>query len=455
MKKKGYLFIVLIIIIVNLAAFYYYYRTQKSTWGKKIETVKAQRLRWQKKFTSLLPQLEVWEKEIKAAKARETHWQEKYNNLLPQLEEYKIKNVTLSQKITDLQKKGEEHMKKNELLSKMINELLSKRIAVLQKEKRELIQKIEGIRTSEYLAGIIRDRIRLKSELKDLKEKIKARDTAIVSLTKYKENLGTLLGKEKRLLSQGVAQKSSLFRKLETNIDNLEKSQLLLKGKVKGLEEIVWKKNREIRELEKRLNKAYGKNKVLEKKFSQAKEEKELLEEELVATRRGYEEIKASKNDLENKLGGLIKANKTLSAKLFATDQKTADLDEKLGKMELAISEKELEKKEIEEKYERLEQKEKDTSFMLELTKTITLPEDREEPLPDIKAKILVTSDKYNFIIINIGEEDGVKIGDSFSVYRADRKIGEIEVMRIRSRSSFSKITSSGELSITTTDTIR
>lgn len=412
MNKKRYILITLIIFIIltlNLVTFYYYHLTQKT----------------------------AWEKEKKDIELKADNWQEKYNSLLSQLEEYKTNSESYLEEIA----------------------LLKQRITSLQKEKQDLTQKVERLREPRYLAGIIRDRVRLKLEVKDLAKEIRTKDRAIVSLAKARENLEALLGKEKHLsqklalsiaeerkknhsLNQEVTQKFASFTKMETKIDTLENSELLLRDKVKVLEKIVWEKTKEIGMLEKKLNTADGKNKILEKKLSQTKEEKELLEEELASTKRGYEKILAGKTVLENKLEGIIKENEALSTKLLKTSQKAVGLDEKLEKME--------------EKYESLAQKEKDTSFMLELTKTITLPDDTEESLTEIKAKVLAAGSKHNFVIIDIGEENGVRIGDKFSIYRVDKKIGEIEVGSIRSRSSFATITSSLEnLSITIGDIVR
>jgi len=416
MSKKSYIFLILAIIIVNAASFYYYQLIQKTAWEKEKKGI-----------------------ELKTSQDQKSRWQKKYNSIVRQLEEYVIKNKSLSQKID-----------------------------LLQKEKQDLIQKAKRLRSSEYLADIVTDRIRLKLEVKDLEEQIKAKDTAITPLIKYKETLEALLGKEKHLsqklarsiaeekeknyyLNRELSQKSSLLTKMQRQIDNLNKSQMSLNNKIKGLEEIVWKKNKEIKVLEKKINAGYGQHKVMETKLAQAKEEKQLLKEELTATKRLYEEAKAN--------------NITLSAGLLEANKKITALGEKSAKMELSFSERELENQELQERYggllqenkalqEKLDQK--DTSFMLELSKTITLDEDAQESLPEIRGKILVISSRHNFVIINIGIEDGVQIGNTFSIYRAHRKLGEIEVTRIRSRSSFANIKSLLEgTTLTAKDTIR
>jgi len=51
---------------------------------------------------------------------------------------------------------------------------------------------------------------------------------------------------------------------------------------------------------------------------------------------------------------------------------------------------------------------------------------------PAIAGKILAVNADNNFVIIDLGAESGVKIGDMFNVYRAGKTIGSLAVIQIR-----------------------
>lgn len=50
---------------------------------------------------------------------------------------------------------------------------------------------------------------------------------------------------------------------------------------------------------------------------------------------------------------------------------------------------------------------------------------------PHFPGKIIATNKEGNFVIIDLGEEVGIKTGDTFTVYRDTAKIGAIEVIKI------------------------
>ena len=48
-----------------------------------------------------------------------------------------------------------------------------------------------------------------------------------------------------------------------------------------------------------------------------------------------------------------------------------------------------------------------------------------------LEGKVLVVNKEFNFAVINLGNKDGVKIGDTFLVYHSNNYIGDIELEKI------------------------
>ncbi len=49
-------------------------------------------------------------------------------------------------------------------------------------------------------------------------------------------------------------------------------------------------------------------------------------------------------------------------------------------------------------------------------------------------AKIVSIDKENNFVVVNAGRDSGLKIGDSFQVYRNGKGIGMVEVIQTRER---------------------
>jgi hypothetical protein len=48
-----------------------------------------------------------------------------------------------------------------------------------------------------------------------------------------------------------------------------------------------------------------------------------------------------------------------------------------------------------------------------------------------LEGKVLVVNKDYNFAVISLGNKDGVKVGDVFSIYRKDKLVGDVKVEKV------------------------
>ncbi len=48
-----------------------------------------------------------------------------------------------------------------------------------------------------------------------------------------------------------------------------------------------------------------------------------------------------------------------------------------------------------------------------------------------LEAKVLVVNKDYNFVVMNMGSKDGVRLGDLFSIYRSSKFIGDVKVEKV------------------------
>jgi hypothetical protein len=74
------------------------------------------------------------------------------------------------------------------------------------------------------------------------------------------------------------------------------------------------------------------------------------------------------------------------------------------------------------------------------------LPDQAQEPQPSLMdGSVLSVKDEWSFVVANIGEEQGVKIGMPLRVMRGEQKIASLRVVDVRQRICGAVIEDSGK----------
>ncbi|MBM3255666.1 MAG: hypothetical protein FJZ08_05125 [Candidatus Omnitrophica bacterium] len=60
-----------------------------------------------------------------------------------------------------------------------------------------------------------------------------------------------------------------------------------------------------------------------------------------------------------------------------------------------------------------------------------TNPVASSRPASSFEAKVLVVNKDYNFVVINMGSRDGVRVGDIFSIYHNAKYVGDVKVDKV------------------------
>lgn len=116
-----------------------------------------------------------------------------------------------------------------------------------------------------------------------------------------------------------------------------------------------------------------------------------------------------------------------------------SDLEKKLIQAQKDIEKTQAQLKELGAKKAELETEIKDLeaqSQRVELGKIVVgaetlMPAPESVKSPRTKGKILVINKDYNFVVIDLGSQDGVEIGNLFSVYHNDVYLGEVKVEKV------------------------
>lgn len=332
----------------------------------------------------------------------------------------------------------------------------------------EILFKTSVERLNRELASAHKENTELKSKLTAVEKEFKTLESRNRDLeAKY-----TRLLKEKDEFDREIARVKKGKFYLEKRLAEMESDNFLsgvLKGKValevelNRLKESLGPKEVEIEKLkvenmdmEVKLAKLNEEKELLEEKFNDSNNVAEMLSRDLLREknkgeeyRRETEDIKAERNLLKVKLSELEDASSRFSkllaekhdieSKLSSLEKGIEYKDREIDKLRLALSENRGTDKELRaEAYHGPSEVELPPIVLQrESPKTTSvLPRslERISGEPDFKGKIVTVNREHNFVVIDIGKQEGVNVGDSFNVYRGNLLIGSIEVIQTRDR---------------------
>jgi predicted nucleic acid-binding Zn-ribbon protein len=330
------------------------------------------------------------------------------------IREYKDKSESLKQENASLQSQFEQiNREKRKLEDKLmaiqsdINRITSERdewkskYDLVSKEKEDLIEKIKtkpiaaetstqavpGVSAESYWAEVLKEKADLELKLQDLKDKLdntasqlqdvqKEKSDAelqLSSLQQVKEELERKVTYNQQLvasLSTDLAREKSDKVAILQQIDNIKKENLVLRRQVKDLSTAKLALEKGLKKLEKEKDE-------LDKRITTT--------EQILAGR--MNELLEMKQDIESSLGL----------------EMTAKEPQPQAAVELP-------------------------PIVVRAGGEATAPTE----IPKKTGKILSINEENNFVIIDMGEDNGVVVGDIFRVFKKNKHIATVEVIQIR-----------------------
>jgi chromosome segregation ATPase len=319
------------------------------------------------------------------------------------------------------------------------NEALAKKAAEAIEEKKNTQARLEEIR--QQLDNLSREKQELERKYDTV---VKEREALIERL----KNVGTTqqlppapvvppkpevedaywakVLKEKADLEMGLDGLKSQVSNLKMQVEELKNNKTSLELELKNL-------NQEKEELERKLS--YNEKLIDSISLELVREKKE--------KRKLEEEIKALKNEYRmaiRRINTLNEEKLNLDKKLQQVQNEKTELERKLKEANIVLEKKILESEEAKENYSSSEKPLKpaeESAQSVELPTIVVRSQETGAEIPQekvvaSKGKVLAVNKEHNFIVIDLGEEQGIKIGDTFSVYRDEQKIANVEVIQTR-----------------------
>lgn len=290
----------------------------------------------------------------------------------------------LSRDLDKASQEKEEVQKKYELVTKEKEELIEK----LKRQPPTLteMQRPESLSPTEdaYWAGILKAKTDLELQLENVRSELKTAQINNEQLLRDKSTLELDINNSSR-------ESQDLKRQLEYN-------QKLMDSIA---QELVRERN---------------------DKF-QIQESIKLIKSENNILRRQLKSLNNRKINLERKLAELEKENVHFESRFTEMDALLRDRMLQIDNLKKEVEKSQTTKTTSEAKEE-----------SIELPPIIVRPqtESLTSEMSPLQGKILALNKDNNFVIIDLGEDSGIKVGDRFQVYREDQSIATIEVVSSR-----------------------
>jgi len=334
---------------------------------------------------------------------------------------------------TELEKERDKLTKENDSLVSQVNELNQRR------------QNLE-LRIQQ-LSGDLERAIRDKDEL----------DRKYQFAEKARQELAEQVKKLREQKPQVVSQASSLSPAVASSGEDAYWAQILkakteaefqlenIRSELRQLQLTNEKLQRDKAALELEITNLNRDKEELQRKLDYNQKMMDSLAQELVRDKNekiaADEAVKVIKNEnamLRRQIAAINERKENLERKLLELQDKNTNLEKKVKELDTnlqtSVSQIDTLKKQV-TSGESVSPEKKEEA--VELPPIVVRPRQESVPIESsvgasLVGKILAVNADNNFVVIDLGEDNGVKIGDVFKVWRDSKQVADIEVIQVR-----------------------
>jgi len=275
---------------------------------------------------------------------------------------------------------------------------------------------LDDVTDDEYWASVLRDKATLEIEVDALKEELSENSIEIIGLKEGNANLNIEIEKLQR-------EKEDINRNVNKIKEEYDIELAALKVDLKKVRET---KGALINNLSLELARTKNDNKYISDRNKKIKEESNDL-------RKHLKELVTTKGALEKSIVMLKKEKTSIEKKL----------EEREGVIQSKINEIWQIKETLDETFRSThfikdEKKVSDSNNInLSPIHVIASEEEEEEMIaapvsPGYSGEVISLNEDNNFVIVDIGEDDGITLGETLGIYRDSQHIASLEVIQIR-----------------------
>jgi len=313
---------------------------------------------------------------------------------------YKAENLSLSSKLEKLDKDLRDKQLKVDSLQTDLNRVaqerdeMAKRFEMVNKTREELIEKMKGstatsvpATTDAYWAGVLKAKTDLEFQLDKMRSDLKSAQISNEQLQRDKNTLDfdiASLTREKADLGRQLEYNQKLMDSISQELVRERNDKTQIQGTFKSLK---------------------NENSVLRRQLKSLNNRKISLERKMQDIEQGKNSVERRLNEMETMLTDRISQINKLRDEL--------DMIRSGAKRGTLMDRKE----------------------SVELPPIVVRPSQDiptvEKPGTESTGKVLAVNKDSNFVVIDLGEDSGIRIGDSFSIFRKNESIATIRVIKV------------------------
>jgi chromosome segregation ATPase len=290
---------------------------------------------------------------------------------------------------------------------------IKRELSSVKKGKAFLEKRLKEVESDMFVAEMLKQRAGLEMEIDRLKNNMIPKDQEISRLKAESEN------KDIRLSA-------------------LQKEKALIRQKLKNTEQVAQILSGDLLKEKNTLNE----NRTMSEKI--AMENNEL--------RSKISEF----DDIAKEYNGLLAEKENMKTKIARLESDIEYKDREIDKIKIAFQESAAKPRETRaEAYHSPEEVDL-PPIVAQKTAKLTSPSlERVSESSELKGRVVTINKEHNFVVIDLGKQDGINIGNKFNVYRGDAFLGSVEIIQARDRIAAADIKDLTEgMSIEINDTV-
>ena len=368
-----------------------------------------------------------------------TSIEEELESFRSQVTQQKLENKKLQDKLAELETKKKEledklgriDVSKEDLdteMKKLMDERdgLTKRVSALQEERDKLLVKLQSQPTPQvvyktveaapeeqqpkeekkavpqtedaYWAQVLKDKASLELELDKLKEQLSASSVDIVELKKQNSDLQLELSKvdnEKQQIIRDIKHGNDLADTLSLELARVQNDRKYVND---------------------RYDQLASENTGLHEQIKQLTSTKIALEKSIVRLQNEKKEVDKKLLQTENVIQGRIDEIYNIKSSLEKAVNPTITGKNEIELPPIVVS----------------SQSSPSGTASKDAQGQPQTSEKPEEQKPGVDGNVVSVNNENNFVILDVGEDHGLRLGDSLSVYRGTDFIGALEIIQLR-----------------------
>ena len=304
----------------------------------------------------------------------------------------------------------------------------------------------------------------LKSKLQAIGDKFKALEASHATLKSERETAAGERDELKRDLAsvkKGKAFLEKRLKEMESDmfVASLLKQKVSLEVEIQRLRSEIDPKNQEISRLKAEgmdkeiiLSRLQEENNLIEQRLKDSEQVAQILSSDILKEKdlnkddkAAHEKIAMENSVLKSRIGefgeiareynNLLAEKEDMRTKIAKLESDIEYKNREIDKFKIALQENAAGSGETRAEAYHSPEEVNLPPIITQKTAKLTTPSlERIGEKSELKGRIVTVNKEHNFVVIDLGKQDGIGIGNKFNVYREDMFLGSIEIIQARDR---------------------